>query len=204
MQPQTPTSPTPQYDFILKNGQAPKKGFSLPMPNLPKPILYGLGIFIGLIVFAIVASLLTSGGATNVLDYTAVQARAQEIVRVSTNVETLAQDAPTQDLATTALNVLGNEQTRLGTYLTAQHIKISTVAEAGDKNTATDTLMQNASTNGNLNSVFASYLKTQLGLYQGELQAAYKVAGPNGKILLNSDYSSIQTILNDPQITAAS
>jgi hypothetical protein len=203
MQPQTPVSPTPQYDFILKDKQAPKKGLSLPALNLPKPIIYGLGVFIILIIFAIVASLLSSGSNNSILAYTSVQARAQEIVRVSTSVEALAQDAPTQDLATTTLNVLGNEQTRLSAYLTLNKIKLSTAGLAGDMNSATDTQMQTASTNGDLNAVFTAYLKSQLALYSGELQNAYKVAGSHGKTILSGDYTSTQTLLSDPQIAAA-
>lgn len=195
-----PQSPNPQYDFIMKDGQRAKKGFGLPKLNLPRPVLISLAGIVGLFILIIGYSLLSSGKTSSSQGYVAAMARAQEIARVSTSVATLAQDSPTQNLAATAQNTLSSEQAQLTTYLKGQKIKVSTVALAADKSSATDTQMQTASTNGNLASVYAAYLKTQLGLYQKEIQIAYKTAGPSGKAILNAAYASVKVILASPQV----
>jgi hypothetical protein len=199
-----PQSSNPNYDFIMKDGQQVKKGFGLPKLNLPKPIKIGLAVIIGLFVLIIIYSLFSSGKTSSSQGYAAAMARAQEISRVSTSVGTLAKDSQTQDLAATTQNSLASEQSQLASYLKGQKIKITTATLAADKNSATDTQMQTASTNGNLAGVYASYLKTQLGLYQTELQAAYKTAGPSGKAILNTAFSSVKVILASPQVASAS
>lgn len=203
MQPQKPASPNPQYDFIMSDKQASQKGLKLPSLGLPKPVKIGLAVLIGLIILIVAYSLLTSGKSSNSQLYASALARAQEIARVSTSVGTLAQDSQTQNLAATTQNALSSEQAQITSYLAEQKIKVSTSSLAADDNTATDTQMQNAATNGNLPGVYASYLKTQLAEYQNDLQSVYKTAGPNGKTILNSAYNSTVVLLAIPQVASA-
>ncbi|HVX58396.1 MAG TPA: hypothetical protein VG964_01535, partial [Candidatus Saccharimonadales bacterium] len=60
MQPQQPSGPNPNYDFIMNSGNAPKKGL-VPDLGLPKPVIYGvLGVVVLMIIIVVAA--VTLGG----------------------------------------------------------------------------------------------------------------------------------------------
>ena len=203
MQPQAP-SPNPNLDFILKNGQPAKKGFKLPTAGLPKLAVRILaGVFI-LAVLVVIYSIIAGRGGSSSQDYVNALARGQEIIRVSTSVATLSTDSQTQNLAATTQNTLASEQAQLTSYLTTQKLKVGDAALNVDKNSATDTQMQTASTNGNLSSVYTSYLKAQLQKYRTDLQTAYKSSGPHGKAILSAAYDSVGIILASSQVAGAS
>ena len=199
MQPRAPNS---NYDFIMKDGQPAKKGFKLPSTGLPKKAVWAIGGVLGLMILAVIYSAVSGGGGSG-QPYANALARGQEIIRVSTSVGQLAQDVPTQNLAATTQNALTSEQTQLTAYLTTQKIKVSTLALNGDKNTSTDSAMQTANTNGNLNSVYAAYLKSQLQLYAADLKTAYNSSGSHGKTILSNAFNSTEVLLQSPEIAGA-
>ena len=200
MQPQTPSQ---QFDFITQGGKPAKSGSRLPLPHLPKLAWIILGIGLGILILVVAVSALSGNKGGNSLNYVAAMARSQEIIRVSTNVGQLATDSPTQNLAATVQSSLASEQAQLTSYLATQKIKASTAQLAADQNSNTDNQMKTASTNGNLSSVYASYLKAQLAAYETDLQTAYKDAGPKGKSILSAAYNSVQVILQSSQVAAA-
>lgn len=203
MQPQAPT-PNPNLDFIMQSGQPPKKGSRLPGLGLPKLAVRAIiGVFI-IAILIVVYAVLSGGGSTSSSPFLTVLARGQEIIRVSTSVGQLATDVPTQNLAVTTEESLTSEHTQLTTYLATQKIKPSQLALSVDKNTGTDTQMQTASTNGNLNTVFAVYLKQQLQTYAASIQTAYQTAGPHGKQILSDAFNSVQVLLASPAIAKSS
>jgi hypothetical protein len=201
MQPQTPSQ---QFDFITKDGPAAsKKGFKLPSTGLPKILTRSILIVFILAILIVVYSIIAGSSGSRDEDYIGALARGQEIIRVSTNVGQLSQNPSTQNLAATIQASLTSQQSQITTYLTGQKVKVSTAQLNADQNSSTDSQMQTASTNGNLDDTYYAYLKTQLGVYQNDLQTAYKSAGPHGKVILTSAYNSVQVILQSSQLASA-
>jgi hypothetical protein len=105
------------------------------------------------------------------------------------------QDPQTQALAATVTAAISSDQKQLTDYLAASKTKVGTaqLASATDKNT--DSSLQTASRNNNLDSAYVNYLKSALTKYQSDLQTAFKSAEPNGKVLLQQAFESANTLL---------
>jgi hypothetical protein len=71
---------------------------------------------------------------------------------------------------------------------------------AADIDKTTDTQLQSASQNNNLDATYMGYLKVNLAKYQADLQTAYKAAGPKGKTILKNAFDSTATLLGSPQL----
>ena len=194
MQPQQPTPPNPNYEFIMKD--APKKKMSLPSLDLPKPakyILLGLG---GLIVVIVLFSLLGGGpkGGTGV---TNLMAEQQEIVRVSTLAQTLTKDSTTQALVATVNASVSSEQSELAGYLGKNAPRSNSKLLAKDKNASTDLVLNGAVQKNNLETTYDTYLRQALGAYQTDLNQAFKDSKSSSlKAILSRAYQSTQTLLS--------
>lgn len=207
MQPQgsppiAPISPNPSYDFIYKDPPKPTKGGLLRLPNLPRPILLLVGAGVVLIL-AIIIALIASRGNSNSQGYIELMSRAQEIVRVSEVVKPLTKNTDTLSLISTAEITLSSEQSSLSSYLATNGTKVSAknLALYLDKNS--DTEIQTATQNNNLDSTYATYLKAQLNVYLGQLQSTHKITGKKGKVILDNAISSTQALLNSQQLSAS-
>jgi len=197
-----PTSPDPKFDFMLKNNPQTKRGIHL--PNMPKPVKIILGVVVGLFLLIIISSLLSgrkSGGTQPIIN---AMARSQEILRVTqlTQQQLPLRDPSTQALAATVFSSLSSDQQQLSSYLALNHTKVSKTLLAADINKTTDSGLQSASQNNNLDSAYVSYLKTNLATYQTDLQTAYKAAGPKGKAILKSAFDSTKTLLTSPLLSS--
>ena len=207
MQPQAPTapvsspSPNPQYDFILRDPQQPKRRFGLPgMSGLPKPMIV-LVALAGLLLVSIIYAVIFGGSKTsNSQQLVAVAGRAQEIARISTLVQQQSLDPNTQYLAATAQTALSSEQYQLTSYLGKHGAKVSTAQLLVYKNASTDTQLQTAKQNNALESSYASYLKTSLATYQTALKAATAGTSKTTLAILNDASTSTQVILAAPQL----
>ena len=191
-----PTSPDPKFDFMLKNKPQAKRGMGL--PNVPKPVKIILGIVVGLFLLIIISSVLSGRNKGATQPIVNAMARGQEIIRVTqlTQQQLPLQDPTTQALAATVFSSLTSEQQQLISYLAANHTKVSKVQLAADTDKTTDSNLQSASQNNNMDEAYVSYLKTNLAAYETDLQTAYKSAGPKGKAILKSAYDSTVTLLN--------
>jgi hypothetical protein len=195
-----PASPDPQFDFMLKNNQPAKKG--LAMPRMSKPLKIGLAVVGGIILLIIISSVLSgrkSGGTQPIIN---AMARGQEILRVTqlTQQQLPLRDPTTQALAATVSSSLTSDQQQLTSYLAINHNKVSKTLLAADIDKTTDTQLQSASQNNNLDATYVGYLKANLAKYQADLQSAYKAAGPKGKAILKSAFDSAATLLGSPQL----
>lgn len=196
-----PQSPNPNFDFMLKDGQAAKKRLPLPSLNLPKPAKIILIAVAGLFVLVIIIALLSGRSNGNYKDFPGVLARVQETLRVTALAQQLnLQDPQTQALAATVTDTLSSDKTQISKYLSNNHHSVSAGQLSVDKNSATDVSLQSAAQNNGLDAAYNSYLKDALSRYQTDLQTAYKTAGPNGKVLLNNAYDSVKTLLNSPPL----
>lgn len=197
-----PTSPDPQFDFMLKNNQQSKRGFSL--PRLPKPAKIALAVIVGLILLIIISSLLSGRKSGSTQPIINSVARGQEILRVTTLAQQQLhlQDPATQALAATVFGALSSDQQQLKSYLANNKTKISTALLSADLDKTTDAQLQSASQNNNLDTTYVSYLKDSLAKYETALQTAYKSAGPKGKTIIKSSFDSTKTLLNSSPLKA--
>ncbi len=196
-----PQSPDPNFDFMLKENQAPKKRLPLLPLNLPKPARIALAAIAGLFVLIIVVSLLSSRSNSGFKDFSGVLARCQETLRVTAAAQQLnLQDPQTQALAATVTSALTSDKTQMTKYLSQNHHPISTTQLAADLNKSTDAAFQSAAQNNGLDTAYVSYLKDNLARYETDLQTAYKTAGPNGKALLSNAFNSTKALLDSPPL----
>ena len=192
-----PQNPNPDFDFMLKDKQAPKKRLTLPSLNLPKPAKIALAVVAAIFVLIIIFSLLSGRGSGSTQDILNVLARDQETLRVTALVQQLSlQDPQTQALAATVSGSLTSDKAQLTSYLAKNHATVSAAQLAADKDPSTDSSLQSASQNNGLDAAYVAYLKNSLAKYETDLQTAYKSAGPNGKILLSNAFDSAKNLLN--------
>jgi hypothetical protein len=192
-----PQNPNPDFDFMLKNNQAPKKRLPLPSLNLPKPAKIALAVVAGIFVLIIISSLLSGRSSGSTQAIINALARDQETLRVTALAQQLnLRDPQTQALAATVNSTLGSDKAQLAGYLAKNKTKISPVQLAADIDKTSDTSLQSASQNNGLDAAYVSYLKVSLTKYETDLQTAYNSAGPNGKTLLSNAFDSTKALLN--------
>jgi hypothetical protein len=195
-----PTSPDPQFDFMLKNNPPTKRGPSL--PNLSKPLKIVLGVVAGIFLLIIISSALSGrkSGATQPIINS--MARGQEILRVTqlTQQQLSLRDPATQALAATVSSALSSDQQQLTGYMAKNGNKLSKAQLAADIDKTTDAALQSASQTNGLDTAYIDYLRANLSKYGTDLQTAYNIAGPNGKAILGNALSSTSTLLNTPPL----
>lgn len=195
-----PTSPDPQFDFMLKNNQPAKKGLGL--PRMSKPVKIILGLIAAVFLLIVISSVLSdrqSGATQPVINS---MARGQETLRITqlAQQQLRLKDPTTQALAATVLATLTSDQQQLKTYLAANKTKLSAAILAAKTDKTTDAQLQSASQNNNLDSAYMAYLRDSLAKYRADLQTAYSSAGPKGKLLLNEAFASSTTLLSSPPL----
>jgi len=196
-----PQEQKPDFDFMLKDRPAARSGLTLPGLNLPRPLKITLLAVGAIILLIIISSVLRGRGGGSTTAIAGVLARSQETLRVTQLVQQLQlKDPETQDLSATVSNALTSDQVQLKQYLARNHASVSAVQLAADTDKTTDSSMQAAQQNDTLDSTYITYLKNSLARYEQDLQNAYKLAGPNGKKILNSASEGTQTLLNSPPI----
>jgi len=198
--PPTPVSsplPNPQYDFILRDPQKPRRSI-----KLPKPVFMLVGLVAAVFILIIVSSLVKSNKASKIQPMIEVVGRAQEIARVSGNIQSQSNDPYTQYLAATTQITFSSEQYQLSKYLASHGTKITTAELLVYKDSKTDTLLQTAQQYNNLEPTYDAYLKTSLIAYQNSLKAASAGAPAARLAILNDDFASTQVLLAAPEIAA--
>lgn len=194
-----PTSPDPQFDFMLKNNPPPKRGLGL--PNIPKPAKIILGVVLGLLLIIIISSAISGSKKGSTVPIINSLARSQEILRVTQLAQQRGlRDPSTQAEAATVTSALTSEQQQLITYLAGNGNKVGKAQLAADTDKSTDSTLQTASQANGLDAAYVNYLRVNLSKYGTDLQTAYNAAGPKGKGILGSAMSSTSTLLNTPPI----
>jgi hypothetical protein len=195
MQPQSPP-PNQPYDFIFKE---PGKTSKKLLPNLSGPLLVLIVAVIITILIVIVSVLFLGKSKTGTTDLVEVLGRAQEISRVNTLEQTQLKDPNALDLLATTQIALSSEQSELNSYAKTNKIKVDSKKLAIYKNLQTDSQLQTAAQNNNLDSAYSSYLKQALQSYSDALAKAYQNTKKTDlKTILHNDYVSTQTLLGNP------
>jgi hypothetical protein len=209
MQPQQyPYQPQPQpvqpvtnpYDFIVNPSKPPKNN---PIANgsmLSRILVVGGGLVILLILFVVVKSLL-GGADAGTKNMIGVVQRQQEIVRITST----AGDKPgiSSDnknfVVTTKLSV-SSAESDLKKYLASQGTKLKPKELALKKSAATDEQLKAADAASTYDPTLQQVMKTQLTLYEQDLQRAYqKTTGANGRALLKKQYADAGLLLKQLQ-----
>lgn len=195
-----PQSPSPDYDFILKN--QPQDGGKFSISHMHKRTLVTIGVIMGVILLIIGFTLFSGRKNSQFAPFERVLASNQETLRVTKLVQQQLQlqDPQTKALAATVGTTLASDQQQLKSYLAKNRLKVSAAQLAADTDKSTDTSLQSASQNNNLDAAYVTYLKTALAKYQTDMQEAYKNAGPKGKDLLNTSFESTRALLNSSPI----
>lgn len=206
MQPQQPSSPQPgpptppdQYGFILNNQPKPKRRFKLPLPKLPKPVMFILGGSLVILVILVLFAAIFGGRSGNSQPLVDLMARSQEIIRVSEIAEPEVLDSGTKALAATTKSSLAGEQTELSAFLAASGSPVEPANLTAYLDEAVDADFEAAAKNGELDAAYVNYLKENLTSYSNALQVAYQTAPAGAKPTLEEAYETVQTILSAPQ-----
>jgi len=202
MPPINQPAPNQPYDFILRDPQASKRGFSLPGGAGPVKILYGLGAALVLIIIFVMFT--GHGGVSNSKNLIAVAGRAQEIARVSDLVQSQSNDPNTQYLAETTEIALQSQQAQITAYLTAHKVKIDKAQLALYQDKNTDAQLTTAQQNNQLEQAYDSYLKSSLNTYETSLQTAAKGASKTSLAILQDASNSTAVLLKAPEVTSLS
>lgn len=193
-----PQSPNPNFDFMLKDQPSAGRFSWAHLHGRTKITLAVLGAIILLII---VLSLLSGRGGVKGQPFINVLARGQETLRVTSEVQQLQlQDPQTQATAATVASALASDKQQIIDYLQKNHIRVDPKALAADADKSTDTSMQTASQNNNLDGVYQAYLRDSLTRYENDLKTAYQGAGPNGQAILNAASISTTTLLDTPPL----
>lgn len=195
MQPQSPSGPNPQFDFMLKDQGKQRR--SLPSFSLPKPVLISACTVVVIIILVVLFSLLSGSKNKDTNQITSLMAEAQEISRASGLINQQSKDANVTALASTVSTALSSQQAQLSNYLTSTGHKVDAKLLSADQNTGTDTLFQTAAQNNNLASTYNNYLKQNLTNYKTMLANEYNsTPSKTLKDILNNAAASINTILS--------
>ena len=200
MPPQTtPESSNADFGFMLKQQQPQTGKSSGRFSSLAKPAKL-LFAAVAILVVVVVAALVLGSGSDSSKQVVDLMAQSQEIVRVSEAQDTKFSDANTKGLSATTQAVMNSQKFQLSDYLTKAGAKYDPQQLAAKMNSDTDTQLQTAAQNNNLDSAYNSYLKTSLTVYVNSLNTTFQITkSPTLKSTLQSAYESVQTLLNSPQ-----
>ncbi|MEK7561671.1 MAG: hypothetical protein AAB541_02310 [Patescibacteria group bacterium] len=185
---------------MMKEQPKPPGRFSSLLSGIPKPAKIILGAVVGLFLLVMLYSLFFGGKTTNVDQLTAVAARAQEIARVSALAQTESQNADTQGLAATTVEVLASQEQQLTSYLKTSGVKVDAKILVSKLDKNTDAALTAALQNNNYDQAYFDYLKTNLTAYRNDLNLVYKGAGKKAQDIVSTAYSSVQILLSAPQL----
>jgi hypothetical protein len=197
MQPNEPASPTPDYNFILNQGNNQPKRSILPGAGSSKKqriIVVAAGGGILLLIIILISSLLFGGKKTpGLLDLAQIQ---QELIRVSTLGTQQASSSRARYLAiTTELTVISNQNNLLA-QMKKQGQKPNTKQLSLKQDKSTDAALTQATTDNRFDEVFIETVQKQLVAYQQQLRTVYTgTTSATLQRLLNEDFSQAGTLI---------
>jgi hypothetical protein len=210
--PQQPASPIPgperqygapqaapgqgQYEFIM-NPAKPKRSISLlPGGSLLSRIAIIGGGLVALIILAVILSSVFGNKGSNTQPMIGVAQDQTELVRVATLANSKAESEIAQRTAISVQLSVTSANQALLTYLQNNGTKTGKKQLSLKRDARTDTQLTSAIDSSNFDPVFLQIMQTQLTAYQRDLKAAYAAnPGPNGKVLLESQYKAAGMLL---------
>lgn len=182
------------YEFIMNPNSKPVKG-GLGGQSFGKQI----GLFAGIalvIIIGLAVVMKAFGPKSNTPALLAIAERQQEIIRISTNASQRINAQATGNFVATTNVAMMSSQQQLLTYLAGKGVKPKSKTLALDQSAKTDTLLDNAVSAGNFDTVVTQTLSSQLQTYEGLLQTAYKASGSKTvKALLQQDFDAADALI---------
>ncbi len=197
-----PVVPAPDnnYDFIMSPTRAPKVSGSgdakdaIKSPFVIK-LLFIIGGTIAVMIAAAVLLNVFLGNKTNVEDLVAIAQRGQEIIRISGEGDTAADQTIRNAAMNTHLGLETQKQQWL-IFLAKYGRKVNDEELALKKDKKTDNKLKAARQTSTFDSTFTLLMRSQLEDYGNALKSAYKGAtNKQERTLLNSHYGQVQLLL---------
>lgn len=197
----TPPPGSPEHDpyaFIL-NPQKPSRPPVKLLPSgdstLQRAAIFGGGLVVLLIVFAIIMSFVSQAGHAGTQDIIAVAQEQTELARIATAATGNATSLAAQNLAANLQISMTSAQGQTSDYLKAIGHKVSAKTLQLKASKTTDTTLSNAKDAGTYDSTFTSLVQTELATYEQSLRTAYsKKPGPKGEAMLNAQYAAAKLL----------
>ena len=191
-----PPQQSNQYDFIVSYNGHHAGSWLLRASLKTRIMVVGGGLIVLLLLGWIFVALLTAGSNAGVQNLTALTEEQTELARISLDPTLRADQATTQNFAsTTRLSLMSDEQAFVD-YLTSVNATPSADTLALGRNGATDTQLQNARASGTYDQTYISIARTQLQTYAGNLQRAFNATSNRSeRQLLSSAYAHAQLLL---------
>ena len=191
------------YEFIMAPNTKPKRaGFN---PNTSS-LLLRVGLVLGgltvlVLVAVILFSVFSPKGSTPGLTQTAE--RQQEIVRIATAAALKVSGQDATNFVTNVNVSVTSEQQQVLNYLAGHGVKVDKKTLALYQDPSTDTLLSNALSAGNYDTVAAQTLASQLQTYAALLHTTYsQTSNKQAKQLIQNCYDSTTNLLKQYQALA--
>ena len=188
-----------QYDFILGQGQKPKKSL-LPGGGGRSGLLMRIIIVavIAIVVFVagiIVYNVATASSRAYPKKLLSLAQTQQELIRVTDMGVTSARAVETKNKATNAQLTVISDQTLLLATIKTYGLKPTAKTLALKANTQTDTTLGKAIADNTFDSVYTSVFDQILATYKQELQSAYSQAKTSKeKALLEQSFQHMELL----------
>jgi len=186
------------YTFITNPETPPKKlVINIASRSLVARLIIALvGMFVLLIVFVIIKSVLGSGSSNGPALLSVIQDQ-QELVHLATNAgQQQGADTTTLNSAYTVQAAVTTAQQQLTTYCSNIGLKFVATEFSQKVSSQVDAELTTAATNGTYDQTYQSVLQSMLATYGQDLKQAYRqTQGPKGRALLTADYNGQQLLL---------
>ena len=185
------------YEFIVAPnvGRTSGLGVNLTSGNF----LMKMGLLVGaVVVVLIIAGILISSLAPkgSVPGLISITQRQQEIIRISTEATTEAQNEDTKNFVADVEATVTTSQTNILGFLTTHGTKVSPKQLALDKDAQTDTQLTAAASANNYDITATEQLAGQLQTYDALLQTTFSQSNSaTVKQMLQADYNGSQLLL---------
>ena len=186
------------YGFIM-NPQPPAKRPTKLLPSGDSPLqrlaIFGGGLVVLIIIFAIVMSFIGKSGQVGMDDVITVAQEQSELLRIATAAGEDTSSLATQNLASNLALSMQSAQNQTVAYLKENGHKVGTKTLALKRSTATDTTLQNAKEAGTYDSTFRGIVQTELTDYESSLTKAYRAKpGPKGEAMLQAQFNAAKLL----------
>jgi hypothetical protein len=184
-----------QYDFFMAPGQAARPKLSGPTSMKSRIIIVVSGLVLLVIIASVISAVLNSGPKATDLQ-TSVAQDQQEIIRLTTAGINTASSAQTKNFAITTQFTITSEQQQLVAYLAQGKVKVGPKQLALKQSSKADQELATALAAGVYDQSFTEVMTADFTTYVNDLNTAFKkTKGPNGRKLIQQDYTSAQVLI---------
>ncbi len=198
--PTPPPAPMPNgnpYDFILNQGQKPKRSLGGSSKQV-RIIMVAVGFFALLVGILVVFSIISSAGKGSTDNLVKLAQQQTEIARVAAIGVEKGGSSDTKNLAITTQLSLKTSAANTIALLSKQGHKVKEQTLALAQNSQTDTQLDSAAASNTFDETFTKLIKAQLASYRTTLQNDFNATSKTSeRQLLQDSFNSVVIILNE-------